>query len=207
MLRSVRRTCAVLGFLVLLALALHFALPDMGRARDVGGIVQVTVTVLAIVAGGVFAYDKLQIFRDFEPHLTISHLITHRTIGESYVHVAVTANLINSSKVEMQILDGLFRLQHIAPFSDEEVEFILSENSRLKDIQWPTLIEERRAWNGSEFLIEPGESHQETVEFVIGRDVESVLIYTYFYNSRYTSASPSAEGWGAATVSDMPSMI
>ena len=150
---------------------------------------------------------KLRIFRDFEPHLTISHAVTHRTIGDSYVHVAVTADLVNSSKVEMRILDGLFRLQHIAPVSDEEVEFILSETSPLKDIQWPTLIEERRAWSDNEFLIEPGESHQETVEFVIGRDVESVLIYTYFYNSRHTPASPAAEGWGASTVYDMPSML
>ena len=33
-------------------------------------------------------------------------------------------------------------------------------------------------------IVEPGESHQEIYEFIVSKDVESVLIDVYFYKPR-----------------------
>ena len=68
-----------------------------------------------------FALFKLQVFRNLQPHLTISHEITHRVVSDSYVHISVTAVLHNSSRVKVEIEEGSFHLLRIAPVTDEEV--------------------------------------------------------------------------------------
>ena len=73
------------------------ALSDDGFG-DAAKTVQALGTLAAIIAGGVFALYKLQVFRDFQPHLTITHEISHRPIGESYVHLDVIATLRNRSR-------------------------------------------------------------------------------------------------------------
>ena len=85
----------ILSLLALLAIVSYLWIPDTDLASDVTRIVQGSVTAVAITAGGVFAVAKLQVFRDFAPHLIISHEISHRDLGDSYIHISVTANLHN----------------------------------------------------------------------------------------------------------------
>ncbi len=199
----------VIALLLVLALGAIFVIitwiPTLFTDAKFTGLartVQALGTITAIFAGGGFAFYKLQMFRDFAPHLTISHAVKHRLVGESYVHIAVAATLKNSSKVKMELWKGIIRLQQIAPVSDEEVGtlhaqvFIDREHLYL---QWPTLDEVIHNWKKGELIVEPGESHQETYEFIVPRDVESVLAYTYYWNPR--SSIP--EGWGATTVHDI----
>lgn len=194
----------VLSILIVAAFVLNLALDETEGAKDLAEIIQLFVVASAVVIGGFFALYKLQIFRDFEPHLTVSHEISHRFIGDRFIHIEVTATLHNSSKVMIDVQKGLFRLQQIAPTSDEEVRKLYSQvfiDEKHKYLQWPTLEEVDRNWDANQLIVEPGESHQETYEFVVSTDVTSVMVYTYFYNSRFPK-SPS-EGWGAATVHDM----
>ena len=62
---------------------------------------QGSVTAFAILAGGFFAAYKLEVFRDFAPHLTITHAITHRAVSDSYVYISVSITLHNSSRVKV----------------------------------------------------------------------------------------------------------
>ena len=176
----------------------------IGPIKDLAGIFQSAITVFAIVVGGVFAWFKLQAFRDFEPHLTISHEVHHRIISDSYVHIDVTATLHNSSRVKMDFREAFIRLQQISPTSDAEVESLYTSvfmNREYEDLQWPVLYEVPSTWDVNELIVEPGESHQETYEFIASTDVESVIVYTYYYNSRGGSEAP--VGWGATTVYDI----
>ena len=195
---------AVLSLLVGAAFALNLALDDTESAKDLIEIIQLCVVASAIVIGGSFALYKLQIFRDFEPHLTVSQKVSHRVVGNEYIHVETTATLHNSSRVKIEIRQGLFRLQQIAPATDEDISEIYSQtfvNGEHDYLQWPTLEEAVRDWDANELIVEPGESHHETYEFIVSRDATSVMVYTYFYNSRFPK-SPS-EGWGASTVHDI----
>ena len=176
---------------------------DAGRANDLAGILQAVVTAAAVLVGGVYAAYKLQVFRDFAPHLTVSHSISHRPVGESYTHIAVTVSLHNGSKVKVSVRDGFFRVQQVAPMSDQEIERLYAQVFADKlevDFQWPTLDEIRRTWSNSGGIIEPGERHLEACEFVVPRDVEAVVIYTYFHNPEYVEGFQTPEGWGATTV-------
>ena len=61
---------SIMALLALFALSAYLWLPDTSLASDVTRIVQASVTAIAIAAGGVFAGVKLQVFRDFAPHVT-----------------------------------------------------------------------------------------------------------------------------------------
>ena len=196
----------IFGVYLLIPGLMYLASSSLGQIKEVLLSLQAAVTTLAIVVGGFLAYRRLQIFRTFEPHLTISNKVSHRPIGESYVHVAVTATLHNSSKVKMEIREAVFLLQKIAPVSDDVVEVLYAEyaeafeKGEYKYIQWETLDEIPLTWDKDVVIVEPGEMHQETCEFIAPNDVESAIIYSYFYNSRVPQVP---QGWGAATVLDM----
>ena len=203
MLRTTSLLFGLVCLLVALSLAFYIWLPDLGVASNLARIVQASVTSIAIVAGGIFAGVKLQLFREFAPHITITQTLTHRAISDSYIHIFVTARLHNSSKVRVDFRKGYFRLQGISPLSDVEVEetyadvFVLKNN---RDFQWQTIDEAPREWRDNDLIVEPGESHPETCEFIISREVRAVVVHTFMYNSK-CPAIP--EGWGATTAHDI----
>ena len=204
-----RRSIITSGITVLLllacAVAIYFWLPDKTRAGETSRIVRDLATVIAIVIGGSLAATKLQVFREFEPHLNITHEISCQEIGESYVHIGVTAVLHNTSKVKIDILNATFALQQIDPIEDEIIERMYPEMYDLitKEIGWPVLEQIGRAWEKNELIIEPGEKHRETQEFIVSRQTKYVLVYTYFYNSKYSTKSQNAEGWTATSFCDI----
>lgn len=198
-----------LGFLVIwggITLPLYLFLPRSDVFKDVSAVLQSFITALAIAAGGYFALFKLQVFRNLQPHLTISHEITHRVVSDSYVHISVTAVLRNSSRVKVELREGFFRLQKIAPTTDEEVADLYAEVFRdesMKNLQWEILDEINRDWDSGELIVEPGESHPETYEFIVSKEVRSVLVYTYFYNTAHSEGAGVAQGWHVTTVYDI----
>lgn len=199
---------AVVVCLIVAFALLNVGLSGAGRFKDIAAIVQSSVTAVAIVAGGIFAYYKLQLFRDLETHLTITHEVSHRFIGDSYVHIAVTANLRNSSRVKIELREGRFRLQQIKPTPDEEIQRIFAEvfiDAEYEELQWPILNEVPRFWNERVLIVEPGATHRETQEFIVSSDIESVIIYTYFYNVDFRESSQVAQGWDETTVYDIVS--
>ena len=206
----------VLGGLGLVALALYIWMSwisgaqsgefVLGRFISAVGLLQPLVTALVLVVGGIFAYRKLQLFRDFEPHLTVTQSLSSRVVGSQYAHIAVTATLHNSSKVRVEVRECLFRIHQIQPLSDEDVEHRYVEAFREdgnSHIEWPILDDIVRSLDPNEIVIEPGARHHETCEFILSRDVEAVLVYSYFFNTEYAEAGQSAQGWTAATVHDM----
>lgn len=201
---SVVKASALLLAVSAIVVAVTWALVTLtdSSVKDAAGVVQAIVTATAICAGGFFAAFKLQIFRDFQPHLTISNAVSHRRIGESYVHIDITTTLHNSSKVKMELREGFFLLQQIAPALDQDIETLYAQvfvYGETKDIQWPTLDDISLNWDKGILIVEPGEAHQEIFEFIVSTDVESVIIHIYFYNPY--SSSP--EGWGTTTVYDI----
>ena len=67
-----------LASLIMVFVLLNLGVGSAGKLKDIAAIIQSSVTVVAIVAGGIFAYYKLQLFRDLEPHLTITHEVSRK---------------------------------------------------------------------------------------------------------------------------------
>ena len=179
---------------------------DAAHLKDAAAVVQALITAAAIGIGGAFAWFKLQIFRDLTPHLTISHEVGHRIISPSYALIDVTVVLHNGSKVHVELREAIFRLQMVAPISDEDVAMLhdeIHENSGHTEAPWPLLIRAQRNWREGELIVEPGESHRESCDFVVSTDVAAARIYTFFRNPSFREGGDSSEGWGTATIYDM----
>ncbi len=193
----------ILAALLLLSGAMYLWLPDIDKTGDLARITQASVTVIIVAVGAMFAAVKFQIFRESAPHVTVTQTVTHRRIGDSYVHLMVTATLYNSSKVKMDFRRGYFRFQQISPITDSEVENLYADvfvDGNHRDFQWEHLKTVERNWEINDIIIEPGESHQETCEFIVIAEVETVLIDTFFYNPRHPAIP---QGWGTTSVYDI----
>ena len=200
---------ALVGIFVIffagVALGMSF-FPDTTFRDAINSILAIGI-LTAICVGGWLAYDRLQLFRTFEPHLTISHEVSHRRVGNSYIHIAVKAILANHSKVKIELRKGFYRLQQVMPANgDGEIVDLYSQvfiRGEAEYLQWPTIEEIDRIWSEGELIVEPGEAHPETCEFIVSDAVESVIIYTYFFNPDYREGSSSAVGWFETTFFDL----
>ena len=179
---------------------------EISRIREVVGIVQGIAAALLILVGGAFAYRKLQLFRDFEPHLTITQLVASRAVGTQYAHISAIATLHNSSKVRVEIRKWFFCIRQIQPMDDDDVENLYKRSFNpddFQDIDWPLLDEVQRQVGPNELVVEPGESHHEPCEFIISKETKCVLVYSYFHNQAHSESSRSAQGWTATTFHDI----
>ena len=204
---AIRKTILIaVSVLALIAAAVYAAslIPGIAGLIDPARIVQAIVIAVATIMTAYIAQDRLQIFRTFEPHLTIEQQVSHRHIGESYIHIGVTAILRNSSKVKVEVRDAIFRLSKIAPIQDDDIEKLYTEafvDNAYRYVQWELLYNAPRTWDENELIIEPNETHRESFEFIISDDIRSVLVYTYFRNLR---SQNSVDGWGVTTFYDIP---
>ena len=179
---------------------------DLTTTKEVIAIVQAVFTILAIVAGGFIAAAKLQLFRDFEPHLTISQEVSHRFINNRYVHIDVTATVKNTSRVRVDIREGFFQVQQVLPVTNEEVERIRAQvfvEKKYDTPLWRTIDEASRIWNENGFYLEPGESNLVPCEFLIPANVESVLVFMIITNSKFPRGVQAPRYWSASTVYDI----
>ena len=66
---------------------------------------------------------------------------------------------------------------------------------------WPVLDEASFDLGDHKIVLEPGQSLQEVLQFLVPDDVETVLIHYSFYDSR--SLGDSLAGWGITDVYDI----
>lgn len=172
-------------------------------------------TALAIAAGVSIAWYKLDIFREFEPHLSIEQTIESRRLGNSFRLIVATAILTNNSKVLVKPREGYCRLAQTAPLSDPSVVEIFTNSVRsgteengFEQFGWPVLGEVRRTWPEGDIAIEPGECHRETYQFIVDEGTESVVALTAIYNPAYNLDPAShAETWRCYTFHDVQSSL
>ncbi len=199
---------ALAAIVVLATIAVAFAAlavwSDAARLKDAAGVIQALAAATAIGLGGVFALFKLQVFRDLTPHLTVSHEIGHRHVSRQYTLIDVTIELHNTSRVHIELREAIFRLQMVAPLSDEEAGR-LYDDMRADQAQatWPLLLRTQRNWDEGELVVEPGESRRESYDFLVSSDVSAARVYTFFHNPSFREGGGAARGWGATTVYDM----
>ena len=132
------------------------------NAKDWATIVQAAFTVVAIVVAALLGYLRFGWFRTIQPHASISHKITDRSVSNRYLHLAIEVTVVNTSKVVIGFRDGFISVQHIAPTTDKDVkalsEAVLKDPTR-SDMQWElSLWWQPLTWEQDAFMVEPGET-------------------------------------------------
>ena len=204
---------AVVVTILLMPLALQLVdIPRDLRANYV--TLQSFATTLALMLGGLWALYQFVLFRDLHPHLSVSQEVTHRPISPDQLHINVLVQLNNTSRVKVEMREVLFILQEVAPISSDEAarlrdEVFKSEEiedikvKRTQDIQWPVRSKRTRTWDENVCVVEPRESLEVTCEFIVPLGMETVLVYTYVYNSQYKENPQRVQGWTKSTVYDI----
>ena len=132
----------------------------------------------------------------------MTHSVTHRYIGDSYLHVGVIVTLHNNSNRRIRLGTGKASIQKISPATDDKVlslytEAISGNGSTYSPPAWPTLDDFDIGYDKVPTAVEPGESHQTAIEFIVGNCVSSLCIYTFFYNAN------GKWGWHATSFYDI----
>lgn len=122
--------------------------------------------------------------------------VSHRHIGESYVHIDVSATLKNSSRVKVDLIIGLFLLQKIAPVEDQDVIALHAQvfvDRTYEDILWPVIDEVHRSWKEHVLVIEPGDPIKNFVNSswtLPSRPFWSIHIFTIHFRRRLRVGEP-----------------
>ncbi len=209
--RQIYIACGIAATALLIYVAMMTAWGDLG-VPDALSATQAVVTIAVIVAGAILAYYRLEIFRELHPHLTITQEVSSRKISDGYIHIAVRAILSNRSKVAIEITGGEFWIQHIAPFTDPDVENIYGRFGDISDesipdvsppIPFPSIDMYELECTPGAFIIEPGQIDSETYEFIISNEYQTVSLTAFFEDSTSRSNSEGPQGWTATSVYDL----
>lgn len=147
------------------------------NARNLAGTIQSWITIIAILAGGIWF-----IFRgEAETRANISHAVTHVQITKDWVWVHVASKIENVGNTNLNLDSGIMRLQKILPLDSRISAKIEAKSSPIDEdyiVPWPTI--------GPSYELEkiavkiaPGEEETLEHEFIIPSYVETVKIYSF----------------------------
>ena len=156
---------------------------------------QAAFTVLVVLAAGLLGWLRFGWFRIAKPQATLDHHISHRPITGGNVHLAVQVTIHNSSRVVLEFRKAMAWIQRVAPATEAEVEEYQREvlEGQPQDLAWKRVALRYRIWQADQLVVEPGERDQITWEFLIPNELQTVRIYTYFYNERVAEDKPAAQ--------------
>ena len=157
--------------------------------------VQAALTVVGVFAAGLLGWLRFGWFRLAKPHATLDHHISHRPVTGGRTHLAVQVTLHNSSRVVLEFRKAMVWIQRVAPATESEVEEYHREvlEGQRQDLAWKRVALMYHIWQTDQLVVEPGERDQITWEFLIPSDLQTVRIYTYFYNERVAQAKTPAQ--------------
>lgn len=160
------------------------------EAKDWGVLVQSLFTIAVIIVGSYWGYLQFGWFRVTKPHAIISNQISHRSLNQGHIHVAIEVCITNSSKVVLNIRVGSVNIYHISTSDLKELGIRIGEATDKEGPQWPPLGNKKLDFPPQGFVIEPGETDTRIYEFIIADEVSSVLVDSYFYNDKVVKYEP-----------------
>ena len=173
--------------------------------KDIVEIVQGIVTIVAILAGGIWTYLAFVRKRLRYPRAKLSITIDSSQIAPDYRLVHVAVQIDNTGYVLLAPEYAEVRLRQVMPLP-AEIESRLKPGfdpvaPDEKELPWPLIVRREWNWDPSDIEIEPGESDLLNADFVIIDTVEIVQIYTFVRNPKKRRTP---RGWGATLLHTFP---
>ncbi len=161
---------------------------------------------LAIIIGGWWTYHKFVLGRLSYPQANIEHDISSIILDEHLVLVKVQIIISNIGNTLLTINECDTRIMQLKPVP-ASLSGLMEKNSTDKqmyleksaEIAWDVIVEHIQYYNIPDypvFEVEPNESDELIFDFVIDKNIETVLIYSHIYN--ITKKKPI--GWVKNTV-------
>lgn len=158
----------------------------------------------AVCVGGVWAYMLFVRGRQRYPRASIAHSITHRLVPDGRALLRVVATIANPGVILLSLRYADAWVQQVLPLAEGIEDLATTEDGegqREPEFKWPQIGPRLECfWQKEDFEIEPGENDQVTWEFFIDKDVETVVVYTYFQNVKKRRREI---GWRLTTLYDL----
>jgi hypothetical protein len=158
-------------------------LEELGKNKDAFEALKAPTTIGAILMAGFWTYLLFVRKRERYPRAKFEHKISSWKLPNGEVLLRVTVHIENAGGVLLRLKDGFTWLQQITPLTPEISDQLQAGTGILNEgeteTRWPTI---GNLDHTSKVEIEPGESDDVNLEFLVPPDVERVLIYTHFDN-------------------------
>jgi hypothetical protein len=153
--------------------------------KDFWETTQAVLTVAALLIGGFWTYKLYRQKRQRFPQVNISHQISHWSISPDKTLVRVKVLFANVGERLFSVAAGYVRLLQMQPLPDEIAKTIREGSDPVTDahteIIWPAIA--KRYWPHSDHEVEPKETDEAIFEFVIGNDIQAVIVESAFENA------------------------
>ena len=153
------------------------------------------------LATALIAAWKFNLFREGQPHLTITQEIHTQALGQSYRLIVVTATLHNTSKVIVRPPAAWCKLDQTAPMDDHHAEYIYakaledSKSNAYHQYRWWQLDQVDKTWPQGELEVEPNEKHPLTFQFIISNEATAIGVTTAIIRAEPKGNQPHQHGW------------
>lgn len=156
-------------------------------------------TIAGIIVAGVWAYWHFVRTRERFPGARFEQKVQTWEIDDNHRLIRVTVMIHNHSHVLLCVGRGFVWLQQIKPWPKALINKLKNKESPLvegeTEIQWPIIAERDFEFSGQKEL-EPNESDEIIVDFVIDKEYEELLVYSHVENA----AKPGTNlGWSVST--------
>lgn len=166
------------------------------------------VTMIVIVVGGIWTYLLFVRKRQKYPRANIIHRVEHWPISGGKTLLRVVVNISNKGEILLSLVSGFTRVQQMMPWPPELLESIKHDEEFVKEGQaeaeWPLLHQRDLAFEKGEREIEPGETDELALDFVIDSKVQIVVLYSYLKNKRKWWREI---GWNTTSIHDLRSAL
>lgn len=157
------------------------------------------VTAVSILAAALLGVLRYRLYRAGRPFITITLRASSRPCSPSHTQIGVTAELHNGSRVlaKADVLE--WECRSLAAYSDAEVEAKIAEYFQAdgayaitagREPEFPWILQQRITKSGARIEIEPNETGQDSVTFIVPRDCTAVQIKLFI-----PIANESQSGW------------
>lgn len=182
--------------------------PDqLDQFKKVIEIVASCLTLIAIIVGATWTYWLFVRTRQKYPSVTLTQRVDYRVIAKDKVWLRVAITLQNTSKVLLSLVNARSWVQQVIPVDGDMLAKILKGEEPLGEegleYLWPLAVDKKeKEWSKGSHEIEPGESDQVHFDFLLGPDVETIIVYSYFRNAKKFGRKKEL-GWQITNVYDL----
>jgi hypothetical protein len=170
----------------------------LARSKDAFSSVESIFKVLAIAVGGYWAYRTFHRRRERYPKAKVTHTLSHWATSENQRLLRVALNINNDGEVLLKASSGFTWIQQMKPWPAELLKSAQPNGGSAEynetQIRWPLIAEKQFS---QEREIEPKESEEIQMDFVIDKWYEQVLVYSFIENA----AKPGRHlGWEVTSI-------
>lgn len=165
------------------------------------GLGQSAVTIIAIIAGGIWTYLLFIKKRLRFPRANVENEISHIDLNSNLILLHVKIKVTNIGDVLLSFKEMEIRVQQILPIHND-ISGSININNKVEtreadEIPWPMLDGKIRQYELKSYEIEPGESDESHFDFIIVKNIKVVAVYSYFQNIIKKGRDL---GWGCTSI-------